>query len=166
MLVLLGWAGMNIFLFFGMRVWSFVPLCWLFWHTVFDFIYFWIFEVFVPKGQMGFNFAIFLNLRFLPHFACHLTFSSFLGTMWVVDLDDLFGYQSDHFCTFMLHWDACCIHTPDVVFGWVILYLLWFLLDLCFCFVNARIRVESILSNWDRLSEFTMFGLVTSLGFM
>ena len=61
MLVLPGWAGMNISLFFGMRVWSFAPLCWSFLHTVSKLDYFWIFGVFVPKGQMGFNFESFLK---------------------------------------------------------------------------------------------------------
>ena len=116
MLVLPDWVGMNIFLFFGMRVWSFVPLCWSFLHMVSDFIYFMIFGVFEPKGQMGFYFESFQNLGFLPHFACHPIFSYFLGTMWVMDLDDLFGYQSNHYCTFMLHWDACRTCTPDFVF--------------------------------------------------
>ena len=81
MLVLPGWAGMNIFLFFGMRVWDFAPLCWPFLHTVSDSIYFWIFGVFRPKGQMGFNFESFSNLGFLPRFACRPVFSGFLGTM-------------------------------------------------------------------------------------
>ena len=42
----------------------------------------------------------------------------------------------------------------------------WFLLDLCFCFVDTRIHVESMLLDWGRLSEFMMFGLVASLGFL
>ena len=58
-LVLPDWAGMNISLFFGMRVWDFTPLCWPFLHTVSDSFYFWIFGVFEPKGQMAFNFGIF-----------------------------------------------------------------------------------------------------------
>ena len=103
MLVLPDWAGMNISLFFGMRVWDFTPLCWPFLQTVSDSIYFWIFWIFVPKGQMGFNFESFPKFGVLPHFACRPIFSGFLGTMWVMDLDDPFGYQSDHFCMFMLH---------------------------------------------------------------
>ena len=59
MLVLPGWVGMNISLFFRMRFWDFASLCWPFLHTVLDSIYFWIFGVFVPKGQMGFNFESF-----------------------------------------------------------------------------------------------------------
>ena len=117
MLVLPGWAGMNISLFFGMRVWDFAPLCWPFLHTVSDFNYFWIFGFSVPKGRMGFNFNIFQNLGFLPCFVCHPIFLSFLSTMWVMDLDDLFGYQLDHYYTFILHNDACCTCTPDFVFG-------------------------------------------------
>ena len=58
MLILPGWAGMNISLFFGMRVWDFTPLCWPFLDRVSDFIYFWIFGVFRPKVQMGFNFVL------------------------------------------------------------------------------------------------------------
>ena len=91
MLVLPGWSGMNIFPIFEMGVWVFGPLCWPFLHTVPDFFYFWIFEVFEPKGQMGFNFNFFQNLGFLPHFVCCFVFSSFLGTMWFMDLDDPFG---------------------------------------------------------------------------
>ena len=53
--------------------------------------FFWIFKVFVPKGQMDFNFEVFQNLGFLPCFARHSIFLSFLGTMLVVDLDHLFG---------------------------------------------------------------------------
>lgn len=48
MLVLLGWVGMHISLFFEMRVWDFVLLCWPFLHAVFDSIYFWIVGAFVP----------------------------------------------------------------------------------------------------------------------
>ena len=92
MLVLPGWAGMNISLFFEITVWDFTPLCWPFLHTVSDFIYFWIFGVFEPKGQMGFNFEVFQIFGVLPHFVCRLVFLGFLGTMWVVDLDDPFGY--------------------------------------------------------------------------
>ena len=104
MLVLPSWAGMNISLFFGMRVWDFAPLCWPFLHTVFDFVYFWIFGVFRPKGQMGFNFVNFPKFGVFTSFCvppCFLRF--FFVTMWVMDLDDPFGYQSDHFCMF------CCI---------------------------------------------------------
>ena len=61
-------------------------------------IIFWIFGVFVPKGQMGFNFESFPKFGVLPRFACHPIFFSFLGTMWFVDLDDPFGYPSDHVC--------------------------------------------------------------------
>ena len=68
MLVLPGWEGMNISLFFGMKVWDFAPLCWPFLHTVFDSIYFWIFGIFVPYGQMGFNFISFSNLGFFTSF--------------------------------------------------------------------------------------------------
>jgi hypothetical protein len=78
MLVLPGWAGMNIFLFFGMRVWDFAPLCWPFLHTVSDSIYFWIFGVFRPKGQMGFNFESFSKFEIFTSFCvppCFLGFS-------------------------------------------------------------------------------------------
>ena len=68
MLVLPGWAGMNISLFFRMRVWNFVSLCWPFLHTVSDSIYFWIFGVFRPKGQMGFNFESFSKFGVLTSF--------------------------------------------------------------------------------------------------
>ena len=87
MLVLLSWAGTNISLFFGMRVWVFAPLCWSFLYTVSELNYFWIFGVFVPKGQMGFDFKVFDFLGFLPWFACHPVFSSFLGMMLFMDLD-------------------------------------------------------------------------------
>ena len=68
MLVLLDWLGMNVFPIFEMGVWVFGPLCWPFLHTVPDFIYFWIFGVFEPKGQMGFNFGIFLKFGVLTSF--------------------------------------------------------------------------------------------------
>ena len=60
--VLPSWAGTNISLFFRIRVWSFALLCWPFLHTVSEFVYFWIFEVFVPKGKMGFNFRKFSKI--------------------------------------------------------------------------------------------------------
>ena len=63
LLVLPDWSGMNIFHIFGMRVCGFEPLCWPFLHIVSNFIYFWIFGVFAPKGQMGFNFKIFPKFR-------------------------------------------------------------------------------------------------------
>jgi hypothetical protein len=56
--------------------------------------YYLIFEVFVPKGQIGFNFKVFQFWGFLPHFVCQPIFSGFFGMMLVMDLDDLFGYQS------------------------------------------------------------------------
>ena len=140
---------MNVFPVFEMGVWVFAPLCWPFLHTVSDFIYFWIFGVFVPKGQMGFNFEFFSKFEIFTSFCVPpYFFSIFFGTMWVVDLDDPFGYQSDHCFTFMLHWDAYRICTLDLVFSWVMSYLLlWFPLDLCFGFVDTRIHVESILSD-------------------
>ena len=70
-----------------------------------------------PKVKWVLILKVFQNLGFLPRFACRPVFSGFLDTMWVVDLDDPFGYQSDHFCVFMLHWDACHSRTPDLVFG-------------------------------------------------
>ena len=86
----------------------------------------------------------------------------------------------------MLHWDVCHTHTPDFVFGWVILYLvLWFLgplLLFCEHYDSCRIHafelrqvewvhdvwscyiigifVESKLLNWGPLSEFMMYGFI------
>ena len=116
--------GSSILPIFDLRVWVSELLCWSFLHTVSDFFYFCIFKVFAPKGQMDFNFEFFQNLGFLPCFACRPIFSSFLGTMWFVDLDDLFGYQSDHFCIF------CCIgmHVASVL---SILFLVEGLVTLC-----------------------------------
>ena len=71
----------------------------------------------MPKGQMGFNFESFPKFGVFTSFCVPPYFLSFLGIMWVVDLDDPFGYQSDHFCMFMLLWDACRSRTPDFVFG-------------------------------------------------
>ena len=58
LLVLPGWSGMNVFPVFEMGVWVFGP----FLHTVPDFVYFWIFGVLEPKGQMGFNFGFFSKI--------------------------------------------------------------------------------------------------------
>ena len=79
LLVLPGWSGMNVFPVIEMRVWVFGPLCWPFLHTVPDFVYFWIFGVFEPKGQMGFNFGIFPKFGFFASF-CVLPW--FLGFSW------------------------------------------------------------------------------------
>ena len=56
-----------------------------------------------PKVKWVLISKVFQNLGFLPRFACHHVLLSFLGTMWVMDLDDPFGYQFDHFCM------LCCI---------------------------------------------------------
>ena len=118
MLVLLDWAGTNISIFFEMRVWGFAPLCWLFLHTVFDFIYFWIFGVFVPKGQMGFNFnffpkfGIFTSFCVLPYFlefSWHNVVCGPWWSVWIIVRPILH---------LLLHWDACCIRPLDSVFGW------------------------------------------------
>ena len=103
LLVLPGWSGMNVFPVIEMGVWVFGPLCWPFLHTVPDFVYFWILRFLNPKAKWVLISKFFQNLGFLPRFACRTIFSGFLGTMWVMDLDDPFGYQSDHYCTCMLH---------------------------------------------------------------
>ena len=53
-----------------------------------------------PKAKWVLILDFFQNLGFLPHFACHPIFLGFLGTLWFMDLGDLFGYQLDHFCIF------------------------------------------------------------------
>ena len=68
---------MNVFPVFEMGVWVFGPLCWPFLHTVPDFDYFWIFGVFEPKGQMGFNFGIFLKFGVFASFCVPLNFLEF-----------------------------------------------------------------------------------------
>ena len=105
---------MNVFPVFEMGVWVFTPLCWPFLHTVSDFVYFGFLGFLNQKAKWVLISEFFQNLGFSPRFACRPVFSGFLGTMWVMDLDDPFGYQSDHFCMFMLHWDACRSHTPDL----------------------------------------------------
>ena len=101
-----------------MTVWGFELLFWPFLHMVFDFIYFWIFGWFLqPKAKWVLISNFFQNLGFLPHFACYLIFSSFLGTMWVVDLDDLLGYLLNNCCT------LCCI---GIHVASILLSLFWF----------------------------------------
>lgn len=100
-LVLLGWSGMNISLFFRMRVWGFVPLCWPFLHTVSKLDYFWILGVLYPKAQWVLVLKFFQNLGILPHFSCRPNFSNFFGISLVVDLDHLFGCCSTFWCNFM-----------------------------------------------------------------
>ena len=139
---------MNISLFFGMRVWGFTSLCWPFWHTVSELVYFWIFGVFVSKGQMGFNFGIF------PEFGVFTSFCVppyFLGFSWH-KLSH--GPRSSiwmsvklllHFCVAL----GCVLH-PYSRLGVQLSDLLPIILvslDLCFCSVDTRIHVESILSD-------------------
>ena len=88
-----------------------------------DFIYFWIFGVFEPKGQMGFNFEIFPKFEVFTLFCVLPCFLEFLGTMWFVDLDDPFGYSSDHFCT------LCCFGMCDAS----VLSILFRLRDFLLC---------------------------------
>ena len=106
---------MTLFPVFGMGVWGFAPLCWLFFHTVSDLIYFWIFRVFVPKGQMGFNFGIF------PKFGVFTSFCVppyFLGFSWHIVVHGP-GWSVwipvRPLLHFVLHWDACSIRHPDYV---------------------------------------------------
>ncbi len=117
MLVLPGWVGMNIPLYFRMRVWGFALLCWPFFHTVFELDYFWIFGVFLPKGQIRFNFEVFLNLEIFTLFCMPPYFLEFswheLGrgprlSNWILVKPLLHLF---------FHWTACHIYTPDVVFG-------------------------------------------------
>ena len=76
-----------------------------------DSFYFWSFGVFEPNGQMGFNFGFFPKFGVFTSFYVMPFFLGFLGIVWFVDLDDLFGYPLDHFST------LCCIgmHVASVI---------------------------------------------------
>ena len=132
---------------------------------MFNSIYFWIFGVFVPKSQMGFNFVIFSKFGVFTSFCVPPYFLGFSwhnvgrGLGWSIWISIWPLLQV------LLHWDACRSRTPDFLFGWVNCYLLlWFLLDLCFGFVDTRICVESTFSNWGRWSEFMTFGSCYIIG--
>ena len=105
--------------------WVFVPLCCPFSHTVSDFDYFWIFGVFEPKGQMGFNFGNFPKFGVFASFCVPLGFLEFSWHLVVRDPGWSIWIPVRPLFHLLVHWDACCIQPLDFVFSWGACYFVF-----------------------------------------